>query len=105
MYDEKLFKLGLSSIQTQSDTISNNHKFVIKAQDRDNLKAYLASKGIQTQIHYVSPLSKMKMFYTDQQMPNAERFGQDVLSLPMHPFLEDYEVAYVCNCIGEFYGV
>jgi len=105
LYDEKLFKLGIGSIQTQSDTISNNHKFVIKAQDRDNLKAYLDSKGIQTQIHYVSPLSRMKMFYSDEQMPNAVRFCENVLSLPIHPFLEDYEVIYVCNCIGEFYGI
>ena len=105
LYDEKLFKLGISSIQPQSDTISNNHKFVIKVQDRDNLKAYLETKNIQSQIHYALPLSKMKMFYTDQQMPNAEKFCGDVLSLPIHPFLEDYEVAYVCKCIGEFYGV
>jgi UDP-2-acetamido-2-deoxy-ribo-hexuluronate aminotransferase len=105
LYDEKLFKLGISSIQPQSDTISNNHKFVIKVQDRDNLKAYLETKNIQSQIHYALPLSKMKMFHTDQQMPNAEKFCGDVLSLPIHPFLEDYEVAYVCKCIGEFYGV
>ena len=105
LYDEKLFKLGISSVQTQSDTISNNHKFVIKVQDRDNLKLYLETKNIQSQIHYALPLSKMKMFYTDQQMPNAEKFSQDVLSLPIHPFLEDYEVARVCKCIGDFYGV
>jgi dTDP-4-amino-4,6-dideoxygalactose transaminase len=47
----------------------------------------------------------MKMFYTDDKMPNAERFSQEVLSLPIYPFLEDYEVSYVCKCIGDFYGV
>jgi dTDP-4-amino-4,6-dideoxygalactose transaminase len=105
LYDEKLFKLGISSIQTQSDTISNNHKFVIKVQDRDNLKAYLETKHIQSQVHYALPLSKIKMFCTNDQMPNAERFSQGILSLPIHPFLEEHEVAYVCNCIGEFYGI
>ncbi|MBC8435353.1 MAG: DegT/DnrJ/EryC1/StrS family aminotransferase [Proteobacteria bacterium] len=105
LYNEKLSRVGISSIQTQSKTVSNNHKFVIKVQDRDNLKAYLETKNIQSQVHYVLPLSKMKMFYTDDKMPNAERFSQEVLSLPIHPFLEDYEVSYVCKCIGDFYGV
>ena len=105
LYDRKLSKLGISTLTTQDNTVSNNHKLVIKVQDRDSLKAHLDSKGIQTQIHYVSPLSKMKMFYTNDQMPNADRFCEDVLSLPIHPFLEEHEVAYVCKCIGEFYGV
>jgi len=104
-YDRKLFKLGVRTITTQHKTVSNNHKLVIKAQDRDSLKSYLDGKGIQTQIHYVSPLSKMKMFYTNDQMPNADRFCEDVLSLPIHPFMKENEVAYVCKCIGEFYGV
>jgi dTDP-4-amino-4,6-dideoxygalactose transaminase len=47
----------------------------------------------------------MKMFYTEEQMPNAEKFCQDVLSLPIHPFMKDYEVAQVCKCIGDFYGI
>ena len=104
-YDRRLSKLGSSSLTTQDKTASNNHKLVIKVQDRDGLKMYLDGKGIQTQIHYVSPLSKMKMFYTHDQMPKADRFCEDILSLPIHPFLEEQEVAYVCKCIGEFYGV
>tara|TARA_A100001015_G_scaffold34127_1_gene37794 strand:- start:53 stop:553 length:501 start_codon:yes stop_codon:yes gene_type:complete len=105
LYDDKLSKYGISSIQTQKDTVSNNHKFVVKVHDRDNLKAYLETKNIQSQIHYMTPLPKMKMFYSDEQVPQAEKFCTDVLSLPIHPFMKDYEVAYVCKCIGEFYGV
>jgi dTDP-4-amino-4,6-dideoxygalactose transaminase len=105
LYDDKLSKYGINSIKTQSGTVSNNHKFVIKTQDRDNLKIYLAKKGIETQIHYTLPLGKMKMFWTTTQMPIAERFSQDVLSLPIHPFLKEEEVEYVCKCIGDFYGL
>ena len=105
LYDEKLFRLGISSIQTQNDTVSNNHKLVIKVEDRDNLKSYLQSKNIQSQIHYAQPLANQKMFSTGEHMPNAEKFCKEVLSIPIHPFLKDYEVARVCKCIGDFYGI
>ncbi len=104
LYDSKLSKYGIQSIKTQSGTTSNNHKFVIKTKERDNLKIYLATKKIETQVHYALPLSKMKMFWTNDRMIHAERFASDVLSLPIHPFLKKTEVEYICDCIGDFYG-
>ena len=104
-YTKKLDDIGISSIESNSDTTSNNHKLVIRAQDRDGLKVFLDSKGVQTQVHYPQPMSKMKMFSTGQEMPNAERFCQDVLSLPIHPFLKKSEVLTVCNLIKEYYGI
>ena len=104
-YEHKLIDLGISSIQTMVGTKSNNHKLVIKVQDRDGLRKFLEQKGIQTQIHYQQPMSKMKMFDTGQEMPNAEKFCMEVLSLPIHPFLKKTEVLYVCKCIGEYYGI
>tara|TARA_Y100000385_G_scaffold194874_1_gene201743 strand:- start:219 stop:1301 length:1083 start_codon:yes stop_codon:yes gene_type:complete len=104
-YEHKLIDLGISSIQTMVGTKSNNHKLVIKVQDRDGLRKFLEQKGIQTQVHYQQPMSKMKMFDTGQEMPNAEKFCMEVLSLPIHPFLKKAEVLYVCKCIGEYYGI
>jgi len=104
-YETKLLDLGISSIQTRTGTVSNNHKLVVKVQDRDGLRKFLETKGVQTQVHYLQPMSKMKMFDTGQEMPNAEKFCMDVLSLPIHPFLKKAEVLYVCRCIGEYYGI
>lgn len=104
-YEEKLLDLGISAIQTGTGTISNNHKLVVKVDDRDGLRKYLDKKGIQTQVHYPQPMSKMKMFDTGQEMPNSEKFCTNVLSLPIHPFLKKQEVLYVCKCIGEYYGI
>lgn len=104
-YTSKLDDMGISSIETGTNTTSNNHKFVIRTLDRNGLKAFLESKGVQTQIHYSQPMSKMKMFDSGQEMPNAERFCEDVLSLPIHPFLKKSEVLYVCELIKEYYGL
>ncbi len=50
-------------------------------------------------------MSKMRMFDTDQEMPVAEKFCQNVISLPIHPFLKKSEVLYVCDLIKEYYGI
>lgn len=104
-YDIKLTDMGINSISTTTGTTSNNHKLVINVDDRDNLRSFLESKKIQTQIHYSVPMSKMKMFESEQDMPHANKFCEGVISLPIHPFLKKNEVDYVCKCIKEFYGV
>jgi dTDP-4-amino-4,6-dideoxygalactose transaminase len=50
-------------------------------------------------------MNKMAMFDTEQQMPGAEKFCENVLSLPIHPYLKKSEVIYICKCIGEYYGI
>jgi dTDP-4-amino-4,6-dideoxygalactose transaminase len=104
-YEEKFLDIGINSIQSSNNTISNNHKLVVRVQDRQGLKSYLDSKGIQTQVHYALPMNKMAMFDTEQQMPGAEKFCENVLSLPIHPYLKKSEVIYICKCIGEYYGI
>ena len=104
-YTSKLDDMGISSIETVPGTVSNNHKLVIRTQDRDGLSSFLKSKGVETQIHYQQPMSKMRMFDTDQEMPVAEKFCQNVISLPIHPFLKKSEVLYVCDLIKEYYGI
>jgi dTDP-4-amino-4,6-dideoxygalactose transaminase len=106
MYEQRLNVLGIRTIKTQDKTISNNHKLVIKVKDRNGLKAHLENKGVQTQVHYEIPMSDMPMFNSEEhQVPNAKRFCQKTLSLPIYPFLAESEVDQVCKAIGEFYGI
>lgn len=105
LYEKRLDKLGIRTIKTQPRTISNNHKLVIKVEDRDGLSSYLQQRNIQTQIHYPMPMSAMPMFKNDDHTPNAKRFCERVLSLPIHPFLTEHEIDEVCRGIGEFHGV
>jgi len=105
MYETRLDRLNIRTIRTREKTISNNHKLVIKVDDRDALKRHLDGKGIQTQVHYHMPMNDMLMFKNEDYTPNARRFCQRVLSLPIHPFLTEKEVITVCENIGDFYGL
>ncbi len=63
----------------------------LKNQDRNKVIKSLESKGIPTAIHYPKPLHKQLAF---KQYPTAgtlyisEMLAENVLSLPMHPYLD-----------------
>lgn len=107
-YEELFDKMHINSIKTLEKTVSNNHKLVLKLQNRDELQIFLANKGIETQVHYKKPMSELYFF---KKVPlvngywKAEKFCKEVISLPIYPFLKEEEVEYICKCIREFYGV
>ena len=83
------------------NTKSSHHKLVILNDRRDDLKAYLETKGIQTKIHYQKTLDAEHV----GQYPNAEKICAKALSLPMYPHLKMKEVDYICDRIKEFIHV
>ncbi len=71
---------------------------------RDGLHQYLADLGIPTMIFYPKPLHQQKAF---EHMPNivckaAELAGATVLSLPMHPYLQEEMVEQVAGAIRQY---
>jgi dTDP-4-amino-4,6-dideoxygalactose transaminase len=82
------------------------HKFVIRLENRKGLKNYLDQNNIQTMIHYKKPLHKHKLFQlyniNDHNFPKTLAISRSVLSLPIHPFLRDYEVDYIVKKINNF---
>jgi dTDP-4-amino-4,6-dideoxygalactose transaminase len=100
----KRYKKNLEEIrflECSEGTQPSNHKLVIISNRRDELKAYLETKGIETKIHYAKTLD------TDNVgcYPNAENLCAKVLSLPVYPHLKMDEVDYICKRIREFADV
>ena len=83
------------------------HHFVIRAERRDALRAYLADAGIGTEVYYPSPLHLQPCFsdlgYRRGSLPNAERACDEVLALPMYPTLSRDACAYVAERVAGFY--
>ncbi|WP_037524345.1 DegT/DnrJ/EryC1/StrS family aminotransferase [Sphingomonas sp. Mn802worker] len=65
------------------------HLFVIRTKDRENLQAYLTSRGVQTLIHYPIPPHRQQAYTdnpaADSGLPIAEQLASEVLSLPIGP--------------------
>jgi dTDP-4-amino-4,6-dideoxygalactose transaminase len=89
------------------------HLYVVRVPDRDTLQRELTQAGIDTGVHYPTPLHLQKAYawlgYTYGDFPVAERVASEVLSLPMYPQLtyeqQDRVVEAFCRHLQRDSGV
>ncbi len=97
--------VGLPAIRR--DTVHTFHLFVIRVQQRDELKSFLESKGVQTVIHYPKALpfelAYHHLSHSEIDFPVAAQLQRTVLSLPVSPEITEEQIRYVCRMIGLFY--
>jgi dTDP-4-amino-4,6-dideoxygalactose transaminase len=84
------------------------HTFVIQAERRDALQEYLNKHGIGSGIHYPIPIhlqpATRDLGYGPGSLPVTERLADSILSLPIHPGLEEDDLEYISTLIRRFYG-
>lgn len=82
------------------------HTFVIQTDRRDELKAHLAANGIETAIHYPVPIhlqpAAARLGYGRGAFPVCERQAGRILTLPIHPWLSESDVAAVAQTTNQF---
>ncbi len=84
------------------------HQYTIRVQDgrRDALQAYLAENKIPSMIYYPVPMHEQAAFNKVVRkrvlLKNTDLVSKEVLSLPMHPDLEDDQINYIVEKIGDF---
>lgn len=83
------------------DTFQN---YVLKAERRNELAAFLKEKGVEILIK--DPVANHKqpgLGLTHFILPYSEQLADEVISLPMYPELENEQIEYVINRVKEFY--
>ena len=79
-------------------TIKLNNK-----EQRDGLKAKLKEQGIPSMIYYPKPMHKQEAFMDIELNENLFKVTNElcdiVLSLPMHPYMSEDDINWVCDTI------
>ena len=75
------------------------------AEVRVRVMQHLASKGVQTSIHY-PPTHQFSFYRMRQQtspvsLPQTEAVGSRQMTLPLYADLTEEQVDYVCGCVAE----
>lgn len=80
-------------------------QYSIQVNDREGVCSALRNKGIPTAIFYPIPIHLSTAYnylgYKKGDFPISEQTSNRIMSLPMHPYLEQKEINYICNAIKE----
>lgn len=73
--------------------------------DRSMIQRKLKLFGIPTNIYYIKPMHKQDAFQSTRSAvadsPNTEQLCKSVLCLPIHPYLQESEVEFICSKLKE----
>ena len=101
---------GISQIKTPPPPKSTGRFFdvftnyVVRAQQRDELAAYLRECGIEVLISWPKPMHHQAGLGLGHfHLPETERICREVISLPLYPELSNEQVKFVIDAIGNFY--
>jgi dTDP-4-amino-4,6-dideoxygalactose transaminase len=75
------------------------HLYVVRHKERDHIQRNLKRCQIESMVHYPIPVHKQKAYMTRDYLPVTEKICNEILSLPMNPFLEESDIVEISRCI------
>ena len=103
-------RIGLPEAVNASPRLQRDHiynQYVIRAERRDDLRRFLATQGIGTEVYYPVPFHLQECFrdlgYLPGEFPAAERAARETLALPVYPEVSMEQQEYVVEQVRAFY--
>ena len=80
-------------------------QYTIRVREREEFCKNLQKAGIPTAVHYPIPLTKQpllqNMACAQVSLPHTEKATAEVVSLPMHPYLTQAEIEWICKTVSD----
>jgi dTDP-4-amino-4,6-dideoxygalactose transaminase len=84
------------------------NQFVVRVQDRDNVKKQLQERGVGSAVYYPLGLHQQQCFaylgYQPNDFPETQRACAEVLALPIYPELTDDQIRYAAETLRAIAG-
>lgn len=104
-YSEKLADADVVTPTVRGDRTSVYAQYSIRVQHRAAITKALGERGIPTAVHYPMPLHLQEAFtplgYKQGDFPVAEKISEEIMSLPMSPFLTSEQQDYIVAALKE----
>jgi dTDP-4-amino-4,6-dideoxygalactose transaminase len=108
-YHELLADADVVLPSAKEENLHAWHLYVIRVKERDNVREKMEKRGIETQIHYPKAVHQQPAYYNlgygEGSLPITEALVQEIISLPMHPFLTEEEVCRVTETFKKCTGL
>lgn len=75
-------------------------QYTVRVQDRDRVQAELKAAGIATAVHYPLALNRQPAVASDAHVPVGDKAAQEVLSLPISPYLSAADQTHIIDTLG-----
>lgn len=83
-------------------------QYTIRVEKRDALAAVLSTRGVPTAIYYPKPLHRQEPYkrypVAGNGLPVTDKLAAEVISLPMHPYLDEPTQDRVISAVREALG-
>ncbi|MDX6559898.1 MAG: hypothetical protein QOF72_2947 [Blastocatellia bacterium] len=103
-YNSNLAATGLNLPQTSRGATHVYHQYVVRTENRNDLKDFLAARGVGTLIHYPVPVHKQPAYVSTLSaviaLEQTEAISAQILSLPIYPELTNAQIDKVCEDIN-----
>lgn len=104
-YDTLLAELApaVQPVAVRSDRTSVYAQYTIMSEARDTLQTALRAQGVPTAVHYPVPLHLQPAYrnYTNGSLPISEEIATQVISLPMHPYMNPEIQSRIAGAVAE----
>jgi UDP-2-acetamido-2-deoxy-ribo-hexuluronate aminotransferase len=107
-YSDMLFTCNVTTPYVKADRTSVYAQYSIRVKEREKVTAALGEKGIPTAVHYPMPLHLQEAFadlgYKRGDFPVSEKVSEEIMSLPMSPYLSEDQQDYIVHALKEIHA-
>lgn len=106
---QNISQLQIPKRQHNSTHVFHQYTLLVKDGQRDALQNYLQEQGIPTMIYYPVPLYEQEAFKDAMakpidKLPVTDMLCKSVLSLPMHPDLDQETLVYISDMVQKYFA-
>lgn len=101
-YSARLNEIGIKPPEIAQHNVSAWAQFTVEVANRDAVQEVLKNAGVPTAVHYPKPLNRQPAVADEAaNLPHGDKAAEVVMSLPMHPYMAEDDIAAVAGAMAK----